>query len=38
MVQVVKSESDEFFYEIQKDKIKEFWDNKEDEVWEKWSR
>ncbi len=25
---------DEFLHKIQKDKMKELWDNKEDEVWE----
>ena len=34
MVKIVKNEHDKFFYEIQKNKMKELWDNKKDESWE----
>ena len=29
-----RNQYDEFLHKIQQEKMKEFWDNKEDEVWE----
>lgn len=30
-----KNQYDEFLHKIQQEKMKELWDNKEDEIWEK---
>ena len=30
----IKNQYDEFLHKIQQEKMKELWDNKEDEVWE----